>query len=254
MNLVYILQKPHRERNTKDIRIVAYHLEQTELKKKGNGIGDSKGQQKLFFFMAINLNYLFLEKGDLLFKQGDRADHFYILLKGRCIVLKDTSYNSVMIAEDYLNFVSKLFNKRKLVDKARETIKNNKSVYPINEKDLPILHIHIFITLLRKLISTNATAKKIQNLFIKYDVNPTFFSINFNILDNMIMRNDYLFNILEKIIQYFFGKTTFDFDLYWYVIHEKANDVLISDCTTFLSINTGKVFGEMALDNQTNIR
>jgi hypothetical protein len=113
----------------------------------------------------------------------------------------------------------------------------------------------MFITLFRRSISNNFPGKKIQNLFVQYDVNPTEFSINFNILDNLISRNDYLFNILQKIVKFYFGPgKEFDFDIYWYITSDKKNEVLIFDCSTELQIGTGKVFGDMALDNQSNIR
>ena len=47
---------------------------------------------------------------------------------------------------------------------------------------------------------------------------------------------------------------SFDFDIYWYIIDEKKEDVFIFDSDIVLKLSSGEIFGDMSLDNQTNIR
>ena len=249
--MIYILQKPLKDRNNKELRIISFFLDKTELKKKA--LGEPKQQLKLNYFTAINIHYIFMEKGDILFSQGDFADCFYLLFKGKLNVLKNNDYTIELTAEEYLNLLYNMQN-RKIKERVFQTIKYNKNTFYVNDKDLSILNIHVFLTLLRRYISIKAPQKKIQNLFIKYGIDSSEFSINFNNLDNLIQRNDYLFNILEKIILRYFGTISFDFDVYWYVIDEKKEKVFIFDCHVVLNLNSGKVFGDMALDNKTNMR
>ena len=247
--MIYILQKPLKDRNKKEIYIISYFISQTNLKVTG----DKDQRQRMNLFFAINIYYHFLEKGQILFSEGDYADCFYILLKGRINVLKDYDYNIKLNGEEYHYLIYQIY-KKNLIERAYKTIKHNKQSFFIKEKDLPLLNIHIFLTLFRRYIVIKAPQKKIQNLFIKYEVNSSEFQINFTIIDKHIQRNDYLFEILEKIIFKYFGTSSFDFDIYWYIIDEKKEDVFIFDCDIVLKLSSGEIFGDMSLDNQTNIR
>jgi hypothetical protein len=248
------MQKPSRDRSNIDIHVIQHYLQQTELNKKINSAEDIKKLQKLLYFIALNIQYVYLEKSDILFNQGEFADSFFILFKGKINVLRNNNYSKELSAEEYLNFVYKIYHKKQLKTKAITTIKDNIDKFYVNDKDLPLLNIHIFLTILNENLKKKPSRKEIKELFIKYEINSNELLINFDILESNENPSQYLSKIITKINKYYFQKDSFDYNVYAYVNLPILKQVFITDSELIMNMPAGKVFGDMAFENKTLVR
>ena len=248
------MQKPSRDRSNLDIHIIQHYLRQTELNKKGNCSEDNQKFQNLLYFIALNVHYVYLEKSNILFNQGEYADSFYILLKGKINVLRNNNYKKELSAEEYLNLVYKIYNKKQLKTKALMTIKENNDKFYVNEKDLPCLNVHIFLTILNENLKRKLSRKDISELFIKYGIDFNEILVNFDNFESTENQSEYLSKILYKTVKFYFQNDSFDFNAYSYVNYNIRKEVIITDSELIMNMFPGKVFGDMAFESKTLVR
>ena len=231
-------------------------LEGTDLKNLFLKIGlNEKLKSNLIFLCAINLSFQFCCKGEILFNEGDNAHFLYIIIKGCVQVLRATENKLLLNGEEYLNIIVSLYRKG-IREKLHKTIYANESLFPIDKVNLPYLEYIVFIIKLKIYLQKKTKKTELKDLFNKYQIDPSEFDINFSLIEeNYNERKEYNDSIINKIITKYIGKKIIHYQIYNYLENENDyKNVLIYDNHHVISLKTGSVFGDMALDDQNGIR
>ena len=129
--ILYILSKS--ERTDRDIFILNSYL---KLQKHFMQLFQSEGEnieiEEILTKINKSLKCQSKEAHHFLFKIGNKGFKFYIILQGNVSVLIPKTININMNEEQYINYLKFLYssNENYLLEK---TLKNNKSIYPINK-------------------------------------------------------------------------------------------------------------------------
>ena len=154
-----------------------------------------------------------------------------------------------MTSEEYLLYLSKL-NEEKEYSLIRKTIKVNQNQYFVDPKDKDSLIEILFLVKLRKLLLTRCDISMIEDLLNQFNRIPETYGFSYNQLHSP--------NFLNNIISA--RKMIFDnlkFSLYNYLYLE--NTIEKKSITFFsneflVDLNTGKFFGDLALDDKSSTR
>ena len=91
----------------------------------------------LFSSLSFTLKHKFLEKNKIIYKFNEPIDNFYIILNGKVDLLVPNEEYIKLSEAEYFIYLLKLrkYNEKALLDK---TLKNNNSIYPMNEENFDI--------------------------------------------------------------------------------------------------------------------
>jgi CRP-like cAMP-binding protein len=252
-NLINAMKNKPLERSQKDIAALTKILNTSLLveKFKEDGIEDSS-LAKVLFFCSMYINYKFLKKDQELFKIGDAADRFYIILKGKISILKPVSFQTRMTSMEYYQFL-KEYKKNNELHLIKLIISSNLQSFPIDIKDFDNLDDILIRVKLRKILLKNPNLMYLKNFFEEVNVNPKKYGVDMNelteisffgqtalyennltlILDNLIKNDN--FNKLETY-RYFENEI------------EKKN-VTLFRMKNFMFMGPGNYFGDYAIDS-----
>ncbi len=241
-----IIKKNPIERSVKEIHTIYHFLEQTELMANTT----KYGTKKLIYFCSIFMEYVYAANQTHLFKEGDLADSFYVLLQGKLNVVKETQNRCNLKGEDYFLTVYGIFKKGNS-DKALKTISANYKTYPILKKDLRNLMNIINLFKYKNLLSRDTEVKEYINFLEKCEItidNKDKILLSNHIKDSLLSL--YL-NLLNDRCQ---SDGKFNENFYSYIKDLDERPVIIYDDEVLVSFTTGKVFGDFALDNRHRVR
>ena len=241
----------------KELQIIARYLNHTELNIHYiNESLNEKSISKKLYFCAMNIEYVLCEKDQILLNEGEDADCFYIILKGNLKVLKLSESIQLLSGEEYLNNLNGI-NINGFTDMINKTIEKNNGVFYVDKKDLPFLRYINFIVIYRYYLNTTINKNKFISLFYKYNINPSDFFLDLNLIDrnNYDKKNDYMAKALERIIMTFIGKHTIDYSVYSYVeLEEYKRTMHLYDNIHTISLHSGRIIGDYSILNKTHIR
>ena len=241
-------RKNPKDRNIKDIQIIACMLSNTELKETSK----QNDNQKLIYFCAIYVEYVYALSGTVLFTQGDIGNCFYILLKGRLDVYKDSLNSNFLRAEDYLLTLQTMYQKGK-TDYINRTITVNFTIFPANYEDLKNIKNIIAYLRCKKLHALSAPIEHYRELINKYEINIS--EINLGLYSQRAYTNEDTILILSYLLALCkIEDSTNRPEFYNYIFEKEEKLVHIYDNEKLVSFSNGKVFGEMAFDNKDKIR
>ena len=231
-------------------------LEQTDFKKKFIKLEmDDKIKLNLLYFCSINLTYQFFQSGDIIFSEGDLGDCMYITIKGKIKVLRTIEKKMAINGEEYLNILINLRNKG-FKERLHRTIYTNERIYQIDKTNIPFLEYVIFVVKMNIYINRTTNKEEINELFVKYKINPAEFDIDMDtFVEINFEKKDKILKVLNKIILKYIGKRKLNYDIYDYIQFEnKLADVIIYDNIHLVSLGSGSIFGDAALDDPIGIR
>ncbi len=193
INLDCVIENMSKEnRASKECLIIMKFLEGTDLVKKFKSDKMEENQLiKLLYFVSMCAEYEFLKKDNFLFRQGDPGDKFFIILKGEVRVLKHKEKLIRLTGEEYTKKVIAYYNNSEK-DLLEKTLKANKDLYPIYDKDIPRLEEICFRLKLRKILLVNPSISEIDKLFQEYSdkFKPQDFNIDLKLLMNIQGENE----------------------------------------------------------------
>lgn len=127
------LKKHPQERPEEYIKIICFYLQMLK-----NFMIIFKGQieseelKELLYIMASNLKYMHIEKNKFIFKFGDKANIFFIILKGKVTFCVPKLNKYYLNEEEYIMFLCKLrLNKDK--DLIKKNMETNKCIYDLGD-------------------------------------------------------------------------------------------------------------------------
>ena len=187
----------------------------------------------------------------MLFREGDTADCFYILLKGKLDVLRNSQNSISLTAEDYLLALIEL-NRKGQKENINKTLNANLEIYPVFKSDLNNLENIIIFLKYKKLMKTNSAIEKFKILFKKYNVKAIDIHIHFYSSEGREDKND----ILKIVLNHLRSKcgNEFNYKNYKYLYKEVENLIIIHDIDNLVTFTSGKIFGDLALDNRNKLR
>ena len=226
-----------------------YYLEKTELiskfSKEGN-LGIEK--RKLLFFCAINIEFKFCEKDEILLKEGDLADCFYINFNGSLIVTKIVEYSLNLNVEEYINILIVLMSNN-INECVNRMIKINNEKFGIKKSDLSNLKIILFIIKFKRIInSPEISFKRLSDLIKENQMESI--KIEFNSYIEYTNKN--LEKILETIVNFYCP--SINLKNYEFVVKDEKKLLTIIEEKNIFQINKGKLFGDMALETKSYVR
>ena len=128
----------HFQRTVELNNMISYFLK--NLKNFRHILSDLKPEEfeKVLFFIASNLSYEKYNKNEIICKYGDKADKYYIILKGKVIFLVTKMNNYYLTEEEYIEHLMKLREFQE-IELMKTIISNNQYVYFINSSNNNIL-------------------------------------------------------------------------------------------------------------------
>ena len=250
-NILEVIQKfkilPEK-RTIEDVYITKNYLFQTKLTKNyiNEFNNDKKIIENIITFCGLEFKYKKFEKGEVIFKIGDAADNFYIILLGKVDLLKTLPKIYNLTGCEYFNYIMNLI-KVKENYRYKLCIKTNKKIYPINIEDeglLPYIYLHFVLEDVREgkeinfreiLDSINITPKEIGLEESKLD-SPNYVNDNYKIIIKKFP------NISdEKIRDYKFIYNKFI-----------KKPVKLYDYDKFMTFESLDYFGENSIENNTS--
>ncbi len=261
-NLECVIENLSKEnRTSKECQSIMKFLEGTELVKKFKlDRMEENHLIKLLYFVSMCAEYEFLKKDDFLFRQGDPGDKFFIILKGEIRVLKHKEKLIRLTGEEYLKKVIAYYNNSEK-DLLEKTLKANKDIYPIFDKDVPRLEEICFRIKLRKILLVNPSIIDIDKLFQEYEdkFKPKDFDIDLKYLMNIQGDNE---EKAEENLKLHFSikrlstlSTRTELTRYRYLENTfESKFVKLYEYEELVKLQSGKYFGDYAMDACNPIR
>ena len=214
---------------------------------------------KILYFCSVFAQYEFIEKGKFLFRKGDYGYKFYIIISGSVTILKQKELTTKVNADDYFKILINYYNNGEK-DLLERTIKENKEIYNVNQRDIHRLEEISFKFKFRKIIFVKPSIIELENLFFEYKIKAKDFEIDFDELNNVVGINrsneeESLINHLARNKKISSFNTNNDNSNYRYL--ENINEiktVKIYEYEPFLTLNDGKYFGDFALETTNSVR
>ena len=199
------------------------------------------------------LTYEFAPKNQFLFKEGDHGTDFYIIIRGKIDIQKNTETFVNLNGEDYFKLLKRISD-RGYHHLALKSAKANNKHYNIHSKDLnfEVLILMSFLIKYRYYVKNNYSCQNHIKLFKEYEVNPLDYGL---VLEELDKKLDTKKEILLNAFRIMFEKLNISkMDLSHYIYLEKyevKKKILIYNNEVILSLNPGDYFGELALENKT---
>lgn len=272
------------QRTTDDIVVILKYLQHTELMNKFKKEKLSENSyNNLMFGCAKNLDLTFLRKGETLFRIDDIGDKFYIIIKGSIGVYKPIEKQTAMTTHEYYNHIVLLNSKdEKFI--VQKTVKLNQSIIPIfdvkdNNNNYRIMFkIKMINTLkefdrdlepIRRLSKVYPTyfeefkldLDEIRDLYLKEKKNRRRMGMLIRNTDENQMMSE-LEGTDDDVISKYFNKkleiTNYESELIErfreFTDYDTKREITVFDYTCLLSLQTGKYFGDFALDKSNKRR
>ena len=146
-----VLIKPPKERNLNDYYIIINVLAKSALMKKLIDMDLSKDHfEEVIRAISRTIDYQQLKENQILFREGDRGDKFYIIIKGSMNILKAVPREEKMTGEQYIRTLDKI-KKEGDHDRFNKIVEANHKIYPIEGKHFDRLNELLFNMKTRKL-------------------------------------------------------------------------------------------------------
>lgn len=160
------MKKKSNMRNCIDIAYISEVLKQTEIIQKlvKDKVSESS-IEKVLFFMSMYLDVKKYRKNETVFKIGDKANKFYVIIKGKVDILKvDEGSLSKMNFEEYLAYLVSLKKKQEnyILNKV---LQHNYSVFPIRMEDLDRVCKDLFTLKIRNSLIQRPSVNDIEKIF-----------------------------------------------------------------------------------------
>ncbi len=190
------------------------------------------------------MEFKLCESNEILLREGDSADCFFINFSGRLNVIKYNKYSLLLSSEEYITILVKLVNKNSR-ECILKTIKSNSEIFNINKGDMKNFNILLMVYKLKKIINDSPIKiNSIYALFDEYKVDPELFKLNEIEKDKNSLKS-----LEEKILVNYFHNTEFkEFD---YLDNEEKKMLTIHEENIIFEITNGKLFGDIAIDNKS---
>jgi len=159
-------QKNHKERTLEDIKVIISCILKTKLQEVIFETNRDKFKNKLLFYkLAKEIQFEYFEKGNEIFKIGDKGDKFYIILQGNIDILKPLEEYSELSLEDYIGFLINLKNKNEIFF-VKNILNANKDIINIEYENIESLNESIFERkLVEFLLKYSPKSQDIENFF-----------------------------------------------------------------------------------------
>ena len=243
-----ILKKGIRNRTPKDISDLNEFLEFTKFSynmkeeiEEGN-----LDLNQLIFFSTQFMNFEYFNKGDIIYYEGDKAEKFYVLIKGNVNLFKLNYQSKQMTAFEYYQYLQYYYENIKDLFILHKTVKANNNIFPVyNPSDIPIFDEILFKVNLLNLIYEGVTKNNILN-FIK---------------NNNKNKEDYCYDDLEKdkltMDEYYMkiqSKLSESENYYYSKVKNEIKRVKIMENNLSKTLIEKEYFGLFKLEEGGNIR
>ena len=251
-NLLLVIQKlkiPPEKRTIEDLYHIKNFLFQTKL--TDNYItefnNDKKIIEDMITFYALEFRYKKYEKGETIFKIGDLAENFYIVLFGKVDLLKILTKSENMSGYEYFCYIMDLLKKKEIY-RYKLCINVNKKIFPIESEDEDILP-YIFLHYVLKDIYDGRQEDDFISALDIVGVSPKKFGFG----ENKVITNEYIYDNY-KYIRKKFPKIPDDKIREYRFINSKVikKNVKIYDYNKFMTFEALDFFGENSIENNTN--
>jgi len=190
------------------------------------------------------MEFKLCESNEILLREGDAADCFFINFSGRLNVIKYNKYSLLLSPEEYITILVKLVSKNSR-ECILKTIKSNSEIFNINKNDMKNFNILMMVYKLKKIMNeTPVKMNCIKDLFDEFKVDPVLFKLH-----ELDKDKDSLKSLTEKILLNYIHYTELkEFD---YMDNEEKKMLTIHEENIIFEITNGKLFGDIAIDNKS---
>ncbi len=239
-------------RAKREVVQISEFLETTDISKKFKADRmDESILNKLLFYCSTYVEYQYCEAGEVLFKIFEKADKFFIILRGEMKILKPILSAEVKITgEQYFIKLHELV-KNNEIEIVRYIIKENHDIYPISQNDIYYLKDILFKIKYRKSIYSQDTLSfdMLNNLFSEFDK---------NLVDELSLTSTELSSdiLKRKSINYLLNSQK-NIKLKNYLFLENCmvtKNIKLYTYDHFHTLRTGNIFGDFGLENKTQTR
>jgi len=199
--------------------------------------------------IAKNLDHICVNKGDTVFRIGEKGDKFYIIIKGSIQILKIVYSLKVLTIEEYLEYVHN-FNKMNESHIVKKMMQMNRERVHIDKENIEVCLKNIFLKRLKAFLIGYPKVLEIEFFFEKHAKKIEDFKLqNIYKLDdsngeykkylNAYIKSDILKLKNEVLFKSFLDNPdeTKNFTLLYY--------------ENFMEMGEGQFFGDYALDSNT---
>lgn len=248
-----LFNKPPEERTFEDLLKLIKYLASTKFCRyflKENLTKESV--DKMLVFCGSEMQIKDYPKKTEVFKIGDLPDNFYLIFGGEVEILKPVQYQVHMNGGEYFYYLMKL-RKQKETYIYNLTINENQSAFPVKSTDINNLH-WIYINIMLNLIYSG-TVINFEEVLNICDVTGE--QIGIKMSDESQHLITYILQNRELINHNIPGFHPDKLHYYSYfqgnIIQEnsKKKQVNLYELKTFLTLEEGAHFGDMALDSKT---
>ena len=266
--IIRCLQLQSSERNIESLLKIAYFLSDCSLTDVLIDTAHKRTSDlaKLIYEISLRVKYKFVPKNTTLFRIGDIADNFYIIVKGKIEILRPTKYEDEITAYEYFKILIDLQNRNENYV-LNELIMRNNEIFPINRDDLPIFKFIIFKVLLYDYYHYHKYDKefdeiKIINLIKECSCEKELLyngKININIDfqqndsdDEDKNYNEYFLSFMQKISCLLpkISPTKLKFYKY-FADKEKKENIILMKNKCIVELNSKDYFGDAAFDTSS---
>ena len=201
---------------------------------------------QLIFFSTQFMTFKKFNKRDIIYHEGDKAEKFYVLIKGNVNLFKLTFEKKLMNAFEYYNYLKYYNDNIKDSFVINKTIKINKNIFPIYLfSDIPIFNEILFKVKLLQLIYKGVNKHIILNHIRNNYKNPDDYFF-YELDTDEIKMDDYFLKIESKL-------TESEIFYYKSITNEKK-EVKIMENLLSKSLIEKEYFGLFKLEEGGNIR
>ena len=243
-----ILKKGIRHRTPKDTSNLNEFLELTRFSynmkeeiEEGN-----LDLNQLIFFSTQFMNFEYFNKGDIIYYEGDKAENFYVLIKGNVNLFKLNFQTKQMTAFEYYKYLQYYHENIKDIFVLNETVKANNNIFPVYDNlDIPKFDEIIFKVNLLNLIYKGVSKNNILSFINNNDKNPE--DYYYDDLDKDELTMDEYYIILQS-------KLTDSENFYFTKVKNESKRVKIMENNISKTLIEKEYFGLFKLEEGGNIR
>ena len=219
-----------------------------------------KDIEKLIYDISFRIKYKFMPKNSILFRIGDVADNFYIIVQGKIEILKPKKYIEEMNCFDYLNILID-YEKKEEFYLLNETINSNVHLFGIRKRDLNEIKLNMIKNLLDEYFKKSWIIKgeKIISIIKDYHYENEILE-NIDIDNDMILdlRNHYntikLKKLKEEIYNFLPQTLSKKIKAILQTINDKEDKrkVTLIKYSKIMELKDKDYFGDEAFDTKSN--
>jgi len=261
--LIDIINK--KTKSSKDLFIIQTYLSRSDLiVKLKKSLTEETSINKIVSALSNNISIKEYSKDKAIYKIGDQEDNFYFILKGKVKIFKPVFVEYTLSHREYLEKLYSIYIKKEtfLLNK---TIAENSSIYNIEINDIPkIKEIQFYIEYKKLYVAEKINMKAIIDLFRAYDRYPeNEFDTDFDNIINSEKHDSMAYSLIESMVKNHFEeleertlRAGVDFKKFkcFEVNESRKKQIFIYENQYIESLDTGKSFGEYALDKKGKVR